>query len=64
MEITNFNFDYLMPDEREVIQFLEEFKVTSSHTTIILHNENDIEIGKYLSKFKITVIHILGSIII
>lgn len=52
--ITNFNFDKLTPVERKVVQHLEKFKVTSSPTIIILDNEKDSEMDKYLSKFKIT----------
>lgn len=37
--ITNFNFDYVTPTEREAVQFLDEFKVMSYNTMVELDGE-------------------------
>ena len=55
MAITDFNFEYLTPDEREGVHLLNEFKITSSSTMIILDWGKYNEIEKYLSKFNIIV---------
>lgn len=51
--IIGFNFDHLTLVQKYVVQFLDEFKVMSSHTIISLDRGEESEIDKYLSKFEV-----------